>query len=167
MKNDQLKRFTYVCPPKRNCHVPVFSFSKDWNFIHILKGPIREYGYKWTLSYGTNSEDELIIECVCLKKKDRSSLQEQDRKDIALDLRNAKSHLKREWHKRNPSPKTMNMFKVEALTPDGWSDDASLLGFGTSQDDNRWPSQDAALAACVEMCDVLDPTRLRVVPVDG
>ena len=61
-----------------------------------------------------------------------------------------------------PSP-TMQAFRIETLTADGWSDDASLLGFGASQDDNRWPSQDAALAACIELCAVLDPTRLRVV----
>jgi len=40
------------------------------------------------------------------------------------------------------------MFKIETLTADGWSDDPSLLGFGASQDDNHWPSQAAALAAC-------------------
>ena len=57
----------------------------------------------------------------------------------------------------------MQEFKIETLTADGWSDDASLLGFGASQDDNRWPSQAAALAACAELCAVLDPTRLRVV----
>jgi hypothetical protein len=57
----------------------------------------------------------------------------------------------------------MQTFKIETLTADGWSDDASLLGFSASQDDNRWPSQAAALAACVELCAVLDPTRLRVV----
>ena len=56
------------------------------------------------------------------------------------------------------------MFKIETLTPNGWTDDASLLGFGASQEDNRWPTQDAALAACAELCAVMDPTRLRVVP---
>ena len=57
----------------------------------------------------------------------------------------------------------MQAFKIETLTADGWSDDASLLGFGASQDDNRWPTRAAALAACAELCAVLDPTRLRVV----
>jgi hypothetical protein len=57
----------------------------------------------------------------------------------------------------------MQAFKIETLTADGWSDDAGLLGFGASQDDNRWPSQAAALVACVDLCAVLDPTRLRVV----
>ena len=59
----------------------------------------------------------------------------------------------------------MTAFKIETLTANGWSDDASLLGFGASQEDNRWPTQDAALVACTELCAVLDPTRLRVVPV--
>ncbi|MCE2836584.1 MAG: hypothetical protein LW834_06450 [Cyanobium sp. 49614_E6] len=59
----------------------------------------------------------------------------------------------------------MTAFKIETLTDDGWTDDASLLGFGVSQfDDNRWPTQNAALDACAELCAVLDPTRLRVVP---
>jgi hypothetical protein len=58
------------------------------------------------------------------------------------------------------------MFKIETLTADGWSDDPSFLGFGASQDDNHWPSQAAALAACVELGAVLDPTRLRVTPVE-
>jgi hypothetical protein len=57
----------------------------------------------------------------------------------------------------------MIAFKIETLTADGWSDDASLLGFGASQDENRWPSQAAALAACAELCAALDPTRMRVV----
>jgi len=48
----------------------------------------------------------------------------------------------------------MIAFKIEALTADGWSDDPSLLGFGASQDENRWPSQAAALAACAELCAV-------------
>ena len=61
----------------------------------------------------------------------------------------------------------MQAFKIETLTADGWSDDASLLGFGASQDDNRWPTQAAALAACAELCAVLDPIRLRVVAVDA
>lgn len=161
MKNEQLKKFPYACP-RRNRHVPVFSWEKD---VCFYLGTI-----KWTLIYGTSNEDELVIgfasDLSFLQKCDLS-VQKQVRKDISLKLRQARKHLRREWHKRNPSPKTMNMFKVEALTPDGWSDDASLLGFGASQDCNRWPSQDAALAACVEMCDVMDPTRLRVVPVDG
>jgi hypothetical protein len=59
----------------------------------------------------------------------------------------------------------MIAFKIETLTADGWSDDASLLGFGASREDNRWPSQAAALAACVELCAVLNPTRLRVVGI--
>jgi hypothetical protein len=59
----------------------------------------------------------------------------------------------------------MTAFRIETLTADGWSDDASLLGFGASQDDNRWPSYDAALAACAELCAVLNPTRLRVVEI--
>jgi hypothetical protein len=58
----------------------------------------------------------------------------------------------------------MTAFKIETLTANGWTDDVSLLGFGASQDDNRWPTQNAALAACAELCAVLDPTRLRVVP---
>jgi hypothetical protein len=58
----------------------------------------------------------------------------------------------------------MTAFKIETLTANGWTDDPTLLGFGASQDDNRWPTQDAALAACAELCAVLDPTRLRVVP---
>jgi hypothetical protein len=77
-----------------------------------------------------------------------------------------------------PSPaNTMQAFKIETLTADGWSDDPSLLGFGASQDDNRWPTRAAAMAACYELCAVprrlpwaisssrvaLEPTRLRVV----
>ena len=58
----------------------------------------------------------------------------------------------------------MTAFKIETLSADGWTDDPALLGFGASQDDNRWPTQDAALAACAELCAVLDPTLLRVVP---
>jgi hypothetical protein len=62
----------------------------------------------------------------------------------------------------------MTTYRIETLTDDGcWTNDASLLGFGDRQDFNRWPSQSAALAACVELCTVLDPTRLRVVEVDG
>ena len=57
----------------------------------------------------------------------------------------------------------MQAFRIETLTADGWSDDASLLGFGASQNDNSWPTRAAALAACVELCAVLEPTRLRVV----
>jgi len=151
MKNTQLKEPAPVYKHNR----PVFSWFKHYGF---------PYGYKWVLTYGITGENVLAIECACDL---HPSLQKQVKKDISLKLRQARKHLRREWHKRNPSSKTMYMFKVEALTPDGWSDDASLLGFGTSQDDNRWPSKDAALAACVEMCDVMDPRRLRVVPVDG
>ena len=57
----------------------------------------------------------------------------------------------------------MQAFKIETLTADDWSDDPSLLGHGATDDDNRWPTQAAALAACAELCAVLDPTRLRVV----
>ena len=59
----------------------------------------------------------------------------------------------------------MHAFKIETFTTDGWSDDASLLGFGASQDDNRWPTQAAALAACDELAAVgFDRSALRVVP---
>jgi hypothetical protein len=58
----------------------------------------------------------------------------------------------------------MQAFKIETLVNGEWTDDASLLGFGCNQGDNLWPSQAAALAACIELCAVLDPTRLRVVP---
>jgi hypothetical protein len=59
----------------------------------------------------------------------------------------------------------MTAYKIETLTLNGWTDDASLLGFGCSQDDNIWPTQEAALAACVDLGTVLDPTRLRVVEI--
>jgi hypothetical protein len=57
----------------------------------------------------------------------------------------------------------MQAFKIETLVNGEWTDDASLLGFGCNQGNNLWPSQAAALAF-IELCAVLDPTRLRVVP---
>ena len=59
----------------------------------------------------------------------------------------------------------MTAFKIETLTADEWTDDPTLLGFGTTDEDNRWGTREAALRACTELCAVLDPTRLRVVPV--
>jgi hypothetical protein len=57
----------------------------------------------------------------------------------------------------------MISFRIETLTSEGWTDDASLLGFGVNQSANRWPTQAAALAACEELGRVLDAARLRVV----
>ena len=61
----------------------------------------------------------------------------------------------------------MTEFKIQTLTAYGWSDDASLLGHGASQDDNRWPTEAAALQACAELIEVLGPTPLRVVPINA
>lgn len=57
----------------------------------------------------------------------------------------------------------MTAYKIQTLTAYGWSDDASLLGHGASQDDNRWPTKAAALQVCAELGEVLGSTRLRVV----
>lgn len=60
---------------------------------------------------------------------------------------------------------TVPAFKIEILTADDWSDDASLLGAGANQDANRWRSQAAAQAACDDLVTVgFDPARLRVAP---
>lgn len=61
----------------------------------------------------------------------------------------------------------MTEFKIQTLTAHGWTDDASFLGHGTSQDDNRWPTEAAALQACAELIEVLGPSPLRVVPINS
>jgi len=54
-------------------------------------------------------------------------------------------------------------YKIETLTSEGWTDDASLLGIGCTQADNTWPSEHAALAAIAELQSVgFDPAELRV-----
>jgi hypothetical protein len=97
MKNNQLKKFPRA-RPKWNRHVPVFSWEKD---VCFYRGTI-----KWTLIYGTNNEDELVIgfaSNLSFLQKCNISVQKQARKDIALCLCQAKKRLKSEWRKRNPS----------------------------------------------------------------
>jgi len=54
-------------------------------------------------------------------------------------------------------------YKIETLTSEGWTDDASLLGAGCTQADNTWPSKEAALAAIAELESVgFNPAELRV-----
>jgi hypothetical protein len=61
------------------------------------------------------------------------------------------------------------MFKIETFNPllDQWTDDASLLGLGCTQDDNLWSTKADALVACDQMATACGFSRhsLRVVPV--
>lgn len=44
------------------------------------------------------------------------------------------------------------MFKIETCSEHhGWIDYPELLGIGCSDDDNRWPTEAEALAACDEL----------------
>lgn len=61
----------------------------------------------------------------------------------------------------------MSAFKIQTLGAFGWTDDASLLGHGASQDDNHWLTEAAALQACAELIEVLGSTPLRVVPFNA
>ena len=38
-------------------------------------------------------------------------------------------------------------FRIETLSNGEWTDDASLLGHGCTQEDNEWPDEAQALAA--------------------
>jgi hypothetical protein len=62
------------------------------------------------------------------------------------------------------------MFKIEAYNPesDSWTDDASLLRHGCTQNDNLWNTEALALATCDELASTCGFCRddLRVVPID-
>lgn len=59
---------------------------------------------------------------------------------------------------------TMIVYEIQIRSADGWTNDAELLGHGCTQDDNRWPSEAAALAAVDELVAVgFDRDELRVV----
>ena len=54
---------------------------------------------------------------------------------------------------------------IETLTPDGWTDDASLLGHCFTQARNGWPTEAEAQAAVAELVELgFIANRMRVVP---
>jgi hypothetical protein len=58
----------------------------------------------------------------------------------------------------------MQAFKIEIFANGEWTDDASLLGNGCNQNDNLWPTESAALAACEDLALVgFDRSELRVI----
>ena len=61
---------------------------------------------------------------------------------------------------------TTQVFKIETLSPHGWTDDPASLGHGCAESDNRWSSEAEALATCDELAGLWDCPRssLRVVP---
>ena len=62
------------------------------------------------------------------------------------------------------------MFAIECHSEHlGWTDDSSFLGWGCVENDNRWPTEAEALAACNELADVWGCPRssLRVVLARG
>jgi hypothetical protein len=64
---------------------------------------------------------------------------------------------------------TATLYAIEIQHPTmGWTDDPTLLGNGCNANDNRWPSEVEALAACDELARDLEIHRdaLRVVPID-
>lgn len=57
----------------------------------------------------------------------------------------------------------MTAYEIQIQAAQGWTADAELLGHGCTQDDNRWPSEAAALAAIDELVAVgFDRDELRV-----
>lgn len=54
---------------------------------------------------------------------------------------------------------------IETLTPDGWTDDTSLLGHCFTQALNGWPTEAEAQAAVAELVELgFIADRMRVVP---
>jgi hypothetical protein len=57
-------------------------------------------------------------------------------------------------------------YQIETFNDGEWTDDVSLLGLGARQDDNVWPTEASALAACEDLILVgFDRSELRVVEI--